>query len=105
MLENSSKNKGNFSKNPTSQFELKDTIHYFPQILQNKVVNFLVYIKSSIHSRQLFNGSICDYIQAIPFEINLTQQKWLVISICCSSSKDSGCFLHFLTKIIVHEIR
>ena len=42
---------------------------------------FLVYIKSSVPSRQLSYGSICNSIQAIPFEINLRQEKWLVISI------------------------
>ena len=63
---------------------------------------FLVYIKSSVPSRQLSYGSICNSIQAIPFEINLRQEKWLVISIYCWPSQDSGFFIHSLTEIIDH---
>ena len=39
----------------------------------------LVYVKSSISSRRLTCGNLCDSIQAIPFEINLRKAKWLVI--------------------------
>ena len=61
-----------------------------------------MHIKSSIPSRQLSYGSICNSIQAIPFEINLRQEKWLVISIYCWPSQDSGFFIHSLTEIIDH---
>ena len=61
-----------------------------------------MYIKSLIPSRQLSYGSIRNSIQAIPFEINLRQEKWLVISIYCSPSQDSGFFIHSLTEIIDH---
>ena len=40
-----------------------------------------MYIKSLIPSRQLSYGTICNFIHAIPFEINLRQEKWLGISI------------------------
>ena len=63
---------------------------------------FLVYIKSSVPSRQLSYGSICNSIQAIPFEINLRQEKWLVIWIYCPPSKDSGFLIHSLTETIDH---
>ena len=62
----------------------------------------LAYIRSSIPSRQLSYGSICDSIQAIPFENNLRQEKWLMISIYRPPSQDSGFFIHSLTKIIDH---
>ena len=62
----------------------------------------LVHIKSSIPSRQLSYGSICNSIQAIPFEINLRQEKWLVISIYRPPPQDSGFFIHSLTEIIDH---
>ena len=85
---------------PLHNLNLKDTIHHFAQILQNKVVDFQY--KSSIPSRQLSYGSICNYIQAIPFEINLRQEKQLMISIFCPPSQDSGFFMHSLTKIMDH---
>ena len=39
-------------------------------------------------------------MQAIPSEINLRQEKLLVISIYCSPSQDSGFFINSLTEII-----
>ena len=57
-------------------------------------------MKSSIPSRQLSYGSIYNSMQAIPSEINLRQEKWLVISIYCLPSQDSGFFIHSLTEII-----
>ena len=36
------------------------------------------------------------------FEINLRQEKWLMISICCPPSQGSGFFIHSLTKIVDH---
>ena len=61
-----------------------------------------MHIKSSIPSRQLSYGSICNSIQAIPFEINLRQEKWLVTSIYRPPSQDSGFFRYSLTEIIDH---
>ena len=66
------------------------------------ISSFAKYIRSLIPSRQLSYGSICDSIQAIPVEINLRQEKWLMISIYRSPSQDSGFFIHSLTKIIDH---
>ena len=40
----------------------------------------LVYINSSIPSRQLHCGNLNLSIQAVPFEINRRKDKWLVIS-------------------------
>ena len=58
----------------------------------------LVYIKSSIPSRQLSYGIICDSIQAIPFEINLRQEKWLVISILSPAVPRQWIFYTFFNK-------
>ena len=86
---------------PTSEFELG---YYSPFRLDiiKQSDGLLVYIRSSISSRQLSYGSICDSIQAIPLEINLRQEKWLMISIYCPPSQDSGFFIHSLTKTIDH---
>ena len=61
-----------------------------------------MYIKSSTPSRQLSYGRICNSIQAIPFEINLRQEKRLIISIYRWPSQDGGFFIHSLTEIIDH---
>ena len=66
---------------PTSQFELEGYYSPFRLDITKHSGELLVYIKSSIPSRQLSYGSIRNSIQAISFEINLRQEKWLVISI------------------------
>ena len=54
----------------------------------------------------MFNSITClyeelhIYIQAIPFEINLRKEKWLVISIYRAPSQNREYFLNSLTKII-----
>ena len=85
---------------PTSQFELEGYYSPFRLDITKQSGGLLVYIKSSIPSRQLSYGSICNSIQAIPFEINLRQEKWLVISIYRPPPQDSGFFIHSLTEII-----
>ena len=85
---------------PTSQFELEGYYSPFPLDITKQSGGLLVYIRSSIPSRQLSYGSICDSIQVIPFEINLRQEKWLMISIYRPPSQDSAFFIHSLTKII-----
>ena len=87
---------------PTSQFKLEGYYSRFCLDITKQSGGLLVYIKSLIPSRQLSYGSIRNSIQAIPFEINLRQEKWLVISIYCPPSKDSGFFIHSLTEIIDH---
>ena len=82
----------------TSQFELEGYYSPFRLDITKQSGGLLVYVKSSIPSRQLPYGSICDSIQAIPFEINLRKEKWLVISIYRLPSQDSGFFIHSLTK-------
>ena len=85
---------------PTAQFEIKGYYSPFRFDIANKNGGLLVYIKSSIPSRKLSCGDICNSIQAIPFEINLRKEKWLVISIYRPPSQDSVFFLNSLTKII-----
>ena len=56
---------------PSAQFLLDE--YYLPYRIDvtERKVGILVYVKSSILSRRLTCGSLCDSIQAIPFEINL----------------------------------
>ena len=81
---------------PTSQFELEGYYLPFRLDITKQSGGLLVYIRSSVPSRQLSYGSICDSIQAIPVEINLRQEKWLMISIYCPPSQDS--FYTFFKK-------
>ena len=87
---------------PTSQFEIEGYYSPFRLDITKPSGGLLVYIKSSIPSTQLSYGSICNSIQAIRFEINLRQEKWLVISIYRPPPQDSGFFIHSLTEIIDH---
>ena len=60
---------------PILQFELEGYYSPFRPDITIQSGRLLVYIKSSITSRQLCYGSICDSIQAISFESNLRQEK------------------------------
>ena len=82
---------------PTSQFELEGYYSPFRLDITKQIGGLLVYIRSSIPSRQFSYESICDSIQAIPFEINLRQEKWLMISIYHPPSQDNGFFIHSST--------
>ena len=66
---------------PSAQFTLEGYHISYRLIINNKSGGILVYVKSSISSRCLFFEELCISIQAIPFEINLRKEKWLVISI------------------------
>ena len=84
---------------PTAQFRLAN--YHTPYLLDisNKSGGILVYIKSNIPTRQLNCGKS---IQAVPFEINLRKEKWLVISIYRPHSQNSEFLLNTLTSIIDH---
>ena len=68
--------------------------------VSNRSRGILVYVKSSILLRRLSCENLCDSIQAVPFEINLRKEKWLVISIYRPPSQNSAYFLNNLTKMI-----
>ena len=85
---------------PSAQFTLVGYHIPYHLDINNKSGGILVYVKSSIPSRYLSFEELCISIQAIPFEINLRKEKWLVISIYCPPSQNSEYFLNALTKII-----
>ena len=87
---------------PTAQFRLANYHTPYRLDISNKSGGILVYIKSNIPTRQLNCGNLCKSIQAVPFEINLRKEKWLVISIYRSPSQNSEFFLNTLTSIIDH---
>ena len=88
---------------PSAQFVL-DGYHlpYRMDVTERKG-GILVYVKSLIPSRRLtlWNlRNLCDSIQAIPLEINLRKEKWLVISVYRPLTQDRGYFLNSLIKLI-----
>ena len=72
----------------------------YPLDISSKSGDILAYVKSSIPSRRLPCENLCSSIQAVPFEINLRKEKWLVISIYRPLSQNSEYFLNNLTKMI-----
>ena len=59
-----------------------------------------MYVKATIPSRQLSLSRFQFRIQALPFEMNLSKEKWLVISIYRPLSNSLSRVLEFLTGII-----
>ena len=84
---------------PCAQFILDGYHTPYRLDVNSKNGGLLVYVKSSIPSRSLSCNEDCNSIQAIPFEINLRKEKWLVISIYRPPSQNSEYFLNSLTKI------
>ena len=87
---------------PTAQFRLTNYHTPYRLDISDKSGGILVYIKSNITTRQLNCGNLCKSIQAVPFEINLRKEKWLVISIYRAPSQNNEFFLNSLTNIIDH---
>ena len=85
---------------PSAQFVL-DGYHlpYSMDVTERKG-GILVYVKPSIPFRRLTCGNLCDSIQAIPFEINLRKEKWLVISVYTPPKQDREYLLNSVTKLI-----
>ena len=85
---------------PSAQFVL-DGYHlpYSMDVTERKG-GILVYVKPSISFRRLTCGNLCDSIQAIPFEINLRKEKWLVISVYTPPKQDREYLLNSVTKLI-----
>ena len=68
--------------------------------INNKSGGIPVYIKSSISLRCTSCEELGSSIQALPFEINLRKEKWLVISIHRTPSQCSKFCLNFLILIV-----
>ena len=84
----------------TAQFLLDNYHQSFRLDINSKSGGILVYLKSSFSSRKLKCYVLLKSIQAIPFELNLRKEKWLVTSIHRPPSQDSEFFLNSLTIIL-----
>ena len=85
---------------PSAQFVLEGYHSPYRLDVSSRSGGILVYVKSSIPSRRLSCENLCNSVQAIPFEINLRKEKWLVISIYRPPSQNSEYFLNNLTVMI-----
>ena len=86
----------------TAQFLLNNYQQLFRLYINNKDGGILLYVKSSVPSRKLKCDVLLKSIQAIPCELNLREEKWLVISIYRPPSQDSEFLLNSLTIILDH---
>ena len=84
---------------PSAQFVFEGYHSPYRLEVSNRSGGILAYVKSSVPSRHLSCENLCDSIQAVPFEINLRKEKWLVISIY-RSPHNREYFLNNLTKMI-----
>ena len=66
---------------PTAQFRLANYHIPYRLDINDRSEAIFVYVKSTIPARQLNGGNLCKSIQAVPFEINLRKEKWLIISV------------------------
>ena len=85
---------------PTAQFSAEGYHKPYCLDVSEKSGGILVYINSSIPSRQLHCGNLNLSIQAVPFKIHPRKDKWLVISVYRPHSPNSEYFLNELDKII-----
>ena len=85
---------------PAAQFRAEGYHKPYPLDVSEKSGGILVYIDSSIPSRQLHCGNLNLPIQEVPFEINLRTDKWLVISVYRPPSQKSEYFFNELDKMI-----
>ena len=85
---------------PTTQFSAEGYYKPYRLDLSEKSGGILVYINSSIPSIQLYCGNLNLPIQTVPFEINLRNYKWLVISVYRPPSQIREYFLNELNKMI-----
>ena len=85
---------------PTAQSSAEGYHKPYRLDVSEKSGGILVYISSSIPSRQLHYGNLNLSIQAVPFEINLRMDKWLLISAYRPTSQKSEYLLNELDKMI-----
>ena len=85
---------------PTAQFLLVE--YHSPYRLDKspKSGGILVCVKPSVPSRQLNFPNLPHKIKAIPFELNVRKEKWLVICIHRPPLESLSCFLNSSTNMI-----
>ena len=85
---------------PEGQFLLSTYKQPYRLDISEKSGGLLVYVNSDIPSRHLTDISFPDDIQAVPIELNLRKQKWLIILLYTPPSQNKEYFLSHMTNII-----
>ena len=85
---------------PNSQFLIPGFHQPMRLDITSKRGGMLVYIKSSLPSRILYNFKPPENIQAIPFELNLRKKKWLFVSVCKPPLQNNYYFLNTLNDLL-----
>ena len=90
---------------PTSQFPMDK--YKLPYRLDKTKTSggLLVYVLQDIPSKQLKSFPLPIDFQAIPFEINLKNQKWLLISVYNPDKSFGKYFLECLTTLLDYYTR
>ena len=90
---------------PNSQFIL-DNFKCPYRLDKSKVSGgLLVYVLTDIVSRQLSDFLLPEDFQAIPFEINLKNGKWLIIAVYNPLKQNGGVFLEKLSTLLDYYLR
>ena len=84
---------------PSAQFFLEGYHSPYRPDISRKSGGLLVYVKTTIPSRQLSLPKFQFRTQALPFDLNLRNEKWLVISIYRPPLDSLARFLEFLASI------
>ena len=87
---------------PTAQFLWSGYHKTYSLDISDKQGGLLIYIKAHLPSRLLSNHISPKNTQAIPFELNLRKEKWMLVCIYRPPKQDSQCFLENLSLIIDH---
>ena len=85
---------------PNAQFLLLNFHQPFRLDISWNSGGLLVFVRSSIPARIVFNSRLPPDIQAIPFEINIRKEKWLFVSVCKPPSPNSRYFCDSLTELL-----
>ena len=78
---------------PYSQFLIPGFHEPMRLGITSKRGGMLVYIKSSLPLRIMFNFKLLENIQVIPFELNLRKEKWLFVSVYKPPLQSNNYFL------------
>ena len=85
---------------PTAQFIIEGFHKPLRLDISDKSGGLLVYVRPFLLSRQLTKFEIPSEIQAIPFEVNMTKEKWFFLCIYKPPCMNSQYFLDSLSNII-----
>ena len=85
---------------PNAQFLIPNFHQPFRLDISRNSGGLLVFVKSSIPARMLSNYKLPPDIQAIPFEINLREEKWLFISVYKPPSLNRQYFWDSLSELL-----